>query len=196
MQNKPGKSEIERSQAETALFSQSPWTDISEKQCGTAELKKYLATLLCRRIRDAFPGMANTVTRLLDAEKARRKGMGESRVDHLHKQAYLMKIVDAYRTLALQSLRSPTDLEDDGMKLRGRIVDEKLGFEKEMKMKGHFYDFVEIGNGEKKVREELVDGDSDSDSAQNISSNPAPFTFGSSRDLSPSVSHHSSHPKP
>ncbi|TVY40800.1 Dynamin-A [Lachnellula subtilissima] len=151
VQNRPAKAGVsyDREQEEAALFKQDPWLDIPEDQRGTAMLKKYLATLLCRRIRDAFPGMLNMVTKLLDAEKLRRKGMGESRVDHLHKQAYLMKIVDTYRTLALQALRSPTDLEDDEMKLRGLIVDEKLAFERDMKKKGHLYNFLEIGKPQK-----------------------------------------------
>jgi hypothetical protein len=168
--------------------------DIPEDQRGTAALKKYLASLLCRRIRDAFPGMLNTVTKLLEAEKLRRRGMGESRVDHLHKQAYLMRIVDTYRTLALQALRSPTDLQDDNMKLRGFIVDEKLAFERSMKKKGHFYNFLEIGDKPKADPQELVldldEDDSESDSTPKISSDSFQNPFRPDN-LSPSVSHRS-----
>lgn len=184
VQNRPAKTGVsyDREQEEAALFSQDPWLDIPEDQRGTAMLKKYLAGLLCRRIRDAFPGMLNTVTKLLDAEKLRRRGMGESRIDHLHKQAYLMKIVDTYRTLAIQALRSPTDLQDDDMKLRGFIVDEKLAFERNMKKKGHFYNFLEIEKPQTKTRQDpivihLASDESDSDSADSVSLDPQPNTF-------------------
>ncbi|TVY46890.1 Dynamin-A [Lachnellula occidentalis] len=189
VQNRPAKAGVSynREQEEAALFNQEPWLDIPEDQRGTAMLKKHLASLLCRRIRDAFPGMLNTVTKLLDAEKLRRRGMGESRVDHLHKQTYLMKIVGTYRTLALQALRSPTDLQDDDMKLRGFIVDEKLAFERSMKKKGHLYNFLEIGKPQTKSRQHLAyhpsdeleaDSDeSDSDSVHKVSSDPLPNIF-------------------
>jgi hypothetical protein len=166
VQNRKPKADTSSSREaeEQALFSQAPWTDIPAEQRGTAMLKKHLASLLCRRIRDAFPSMLNTVTKLLDAEKQRRKGMGESRVDHLHKQAYLMRIVDTYRTLALQAWKSPAEVEDDDMKLKGLVVGMDLAFETKMKNEGHFFKFVEIGESTETVRNVKDDADSDSES--------------------------------
>ena len=97
--------------------------------------------------------------------------------------------MERYRTLALQALKSPTDLQDDNMKLRGFIVDEKLAFERNMKKKGHLYNFLEIGEPQTNIRQE-VDDDSDSDATQKVSSDPFPNPFSFRSDnLSPSVSH-------
>ncbi|TVY23382.1 Dynamin-A [Lachnellula hyalina] len=197
VQNRPARAGVayDREQEEAALFNQDPWLDIPEDQRGTAMLKKYLATLLCRRIHDAFPGMLNMITKLLDAEKLRRKGMGEPRVDHLHKQDYLVNIVEKYRTLALQALRSPTDLEDDDMKLRGLVNGDRLAFERDMKKKGHLYNFLEIEKPQKVCQhlgylpsdKSEVDSDESDPESAHKSSDPLSNIFRQDN-LSPSVS--------
>ncbi|KAG9238404.1 P-loop containing nucleoside triphosphate hydrolase protein [Amylocarpus encephaloides] len=136
---------FDREHEEMSTFNKDPWLKIPESQRGIPCLRKYLANLLCKRIRDAFPGMLNTVTNLLEAEKRNRKEMGESRGDHAQRLAYLVAISQRYQDLAHKSLSTPDALPDPEMKLRGKTRNAAQDFAENMINKGHLFEFLEIG---------------------------------------------------
>ncbi|KAF4637832.1 hypothetical protein G7Y89_g237 [Cudoniella acicularis] len=151
-----------REEEEESTFNKDPWTEIPSQQRGTVMLKKHLANLLCKRIRDAFPSMLNTVTRLLETEKVHRRSFGEPRTSHSQKLSYLMEIVGRFQTLALQTLRSPSELPSDSMKLRGLAVQATEQFSTEIISCGFRHKFLEIGDDvEIPVDEEDSDSEPD-----------------------------------
>ncbi|KAH6666614.1 P-loop containing nucleoside triphosphate hydrolase protein [Halenospora varia] len=152
----------DREHEENTTFGKDPWTEVPEEQRGTAMLKKHLANLLCQRIRDAFPGMLNTVTKLLEAERTHRQSFGEPRNDHSQKLSYLASVVGRFQTLALQSLRSPGDLPSDSMKLRGLSEKEKAAFAEDIMENGECFKFLKIGE-DVVVPQKQDDSDLDSD---------------------------------
>lgn len=134
-----------REEEEMATFSRRPWTGIPIERRGTLMLKKFLANLLCRRIRENFPDMQRTIGRLLAAEKAYLMRLGEPRTLHHQQQTYLVSIAERFQTLAHQALTSPEELSADAMKLRGMTQKSGDEFAEELRRHGHFYPFHEIG---------------------------------------------------
>jgi hypothetical protein len=89
--------------------------------------------------------MLSTVTSRLRDEKLHRKTLGESRSDHSQRLAHLVTISQKYQDLAKKSLSTPDALPDAKMKLRGQSKLATQIYTKDMTVKGHFYDFLEIG---------------------------------------------------
>jgi hypothetical protein len=89
--------------------------------------------------------MLSTVTSKLREEKLHRKTLGESRSDHSQRLAHLVNISQRYQDLAKKSLSTPDALPDAKMKLRGQSKIATQTFTKDMTVKGHFYEFLEIG---------------------------------------------------
>jgi hypothetical protein len=147
---------FDREREEAVTFNKHPWIEIPAEQRGTAMLKKYLANLLCRRIRESFPSMQNTVAKLLAAERIRRDSLGEPRSEHPARLAHLMSIVKEFQDLANKALRSPEGLPSDDIKLCGKKQNQADIFTKIMEESGHSYEFLNIGDPvEVEVLEEL-----------------------------------------
>ncbi|EPE35352.1 P-loop containing nucleoside triphosphate hydrolase [Glarea lozoyensis ATCC 20868] len=176
---------FDREQAEAATFTKSPWTEIPKERRGIPALKQYLATLLCTRIREAFPDMLRTVTGKLDEEQLHRRSLGESRADHSQRLAHLVAISQKYQDLAKKSLSTPDALPDAKMKLRGKSKAITQEYTKSMTTNGHFYNFLEIG----KSVDVFINVDEESDSSSE--SLPVPdfgHTRGSKNDLPTPIS--------
>ena len=167
MQNRGPKppADFNREQEEMETFSQDPWLEIPPDQRGTPDLKKYLANLLCRRIREAFPAMQDTAGRLLHVERSKRQKFGKERVDHGQRLAYLMDIVKNFQDLSAKALSSPGDLPLDNLKLRGQTEIEKERFATDMMQNGHRYKFLEIDQA---VESEYHSDDSNEDEDDNF----------------------------
>lgn len=109
-------------------------------------LKTHLANLLSKRIRESFPRMQDTVTRLLAEESAKRETFGDPRAHHQERQAYLLGIAKEFQELSNKTLRSPEELVGfDDMKLRGFTTTQTESFADQMQKSGHRYDFLKIG---------------------------------------------------
>jgi hypothetical protein len=137
---------FDRDEAEKSLFCKEPWCQISQDRRGTANLKKFLSTLLCQRIRDGFPEMQKSVERLLTAEYVRLLELGKPRETLALQRAYLVEITQRFQNLAKKALNKPEDLPSDGMRLRGLVQRSKSSFAKRMHHDGHLYEFFEIDN--------------------------------------------------
>ena len=135
-----------------------------ERQCGTANLKHYLADLLCRRIRKSFPTMQDKVREMLAKERNRIKKFGQPRTSTAQQKSHLISIVNSYQSLAYKSLQNPGELPEDNVKLRGMIRNLKLDFNNEMMRSGLRYAFLAIGDP---VEFECID-DSDSDVSEDL----------------------------
>jgi hypothetical protein len=144
-------SRLEREQAEKTTLSKPPWVDIPEQQRGTAKLKVFLASMLCTRIREAFPEMHRTIAKSLAAEKDTLAILGVDRTDHAQRREYLKTLVARYQELAGWALKSPEELAFDEMKLRGMAQHAAESFAEEMRLNGNSFEFLEIADGTKRA---------------------------------------------
>jgi hypothetical protein len=90
-------SRLDREQAGKTTLGKPPWVDIPEQQRGTANLKVFLANILCRRIRNSFPKMCRALTELLATEKKLSAQLGDSRMDLADQREYLISLVGSYQ---------------------------------------------------------------------------------------------------
>lgn len=107
-------------------------------------LKRFLANLLSRRIRESFPEMQDTVERLLQAERMRRKVLGDPRTKPDLRRNFLRGIIKEFQDLANKALFSPGDLPSDDTKLRGMIVKQNERFATSLSIDGVYYKFLDI----------------------------------------------------
>lgn len=140
-------SRLDREQAEKTTLGKPLWVDIPEQQRGTAKPKIFLANILCRRIREAFPKMCKALAELLAKEKKLSAQLGGGRTDPAEQREYLISLGGSYQELAHYALKSPEELASDEMKLRGMVHHAAESFANEMRRNGNFFDFVEIVNG-------------------------------------------------
>lgn len=153
-------SSFDRAEEEASLFNSDPWLEIPEQQRGTSQLKGFLGQLLCKRIREGFPQMQHTIREKLHHEKTRLERLGKPRENHNQQLSYLRDIVRTYEALAHNALRSPAELPNDEIKLRGFTQNMNADFAKMMMKEGHKYRFLEIGQ---EVEADWSRDDSDSD---------------------------------
>jgi len=144
-------SRLDREKVEKTTLSKRPWVDIPEQQRGTAKLKLFLANILSRRIREAFPEMHRNISKLLTAEKQRLVQLGKARRTLAQKKEYISSLVVRYQELAHFALKSPEELVSDKMKLRGIAYRATEIFAEEMRRNGNLYEFLEIADGANKI---------------------------------------------
>ena len=154
---------FDREEEEQKTFSKEMWAGVPEAQRGIAKLKLYLADLLCKRIRENFPGMQKSVSKMLIVEKKRENSFGDPRTSLHQQQNYLMTVVNLYQDLATKSLRSPGELSTDGVKLRGKIQRQNSKFNDDMMSFGGTYNF--LASDEQVETECIEDPDSESDAS-------------------------------
>jgi hypothetical protein len=146
--HKDNPSSFDREKAERSTFSKEPWIKIEERRRGTAKLKTFLSNLLCRRIREGFPRMQNTVQELLVRERKQLSALGKPRPTPGLQRAYLSAIALKFQTLAGYALNDPQNLPSVDMKLRGMADRAKDEFAEELRLRGHLYEFFAIGETE------------------------------------------------
>ncbi|RDL36733.1 Uncharacterized protein BP5553_06085 [Venustampulla echinocandica] len=146
---------IDREDTERTTLSKHPWVEIPHQRRGTAMLKKFLASILCRRIREAFPGLRIKIMALLAAEKQTLARLGNPRPELYDQRKYLNEIVVRYHDLAHQALKSPEELPSDTMKLRGMVRQAAKTFATEMRINGNLYEFLEIGDSRNALEQPL-----------------------------------------
>ncbi|KAE9365430.1 P-loop containing nucleoside triphosphate hydrolase protein [Stipitochalara longipes BDJ] len=144
-------SRLNREQAEKTTLSKPPWVDIPEQQRGTSKLKVFLANILCRRIRESFPGLRKKIAELLAKEKDNLIKLGNDRTDPAKQREYLLSLVASYQELAQYALKSPEELASNEMKLRGMVRHAAESFANEMRQNGNFFEFLEIDDGTNKA---------------------------------------------
>lgn len=89
--------------------------------------------------------MKDKVETLLHEEKLRRKILGDSRSKKEQRRNFLIGIVKDFQDFAKKALRSPGDLPEDDMKLRGMTFKQNKQFATSLSSDGHFYKFLDIG---------------------------------------------------
>jgi hypothetical protein len=141
-------SSFDREKAERSTFSKDPWLKIEERRRGTPQLKTFLSNLLCRRIREGFPGMQNAVQVRLEQEREKLAILGTPRQTPGLRRAYLSAIALKFQTLAGNALNNPQNLPSVDMKLRGMADGAKDNFAEELRLRGHLYDFSPISEPE------------------------------------------------
>lgn len=142
------RSLFDREKAERSTFSKAPWLNIEERRRGTTKLKTFLSNLLCRSIREGFPGMQNAVQERLVQERNQLSALGKPRPTSSLKRAYLSDIALRFQTLAGFALNDPQNLPSVDMKLRGKADRAKDDFAVELRLRGHLYDFFAISERE------------------------------------------------
>lgn len=129
---------------EEATFRKLPWSQLPSHQQGIASLKEFLAKLLCRQIRVAFPEMQKTIGERLAAQEEKLRRLGDERPDRQQRLQYLMHVVREYNYLAQQALASPESLPLPAMKLRGLARTKTDKFSEVIKSRGEFHPFLNI----------------------------------------------------
>ncbi|KAF5528590.1 Dynamin-A [Colletotrichum aenigma] len=128
-------------EAESQLFDQPPWNKISPNRRGSQMLKRHLGNLLCARIRDNFPTIRDTISRLLSTAEVSRKSLGDPRPTHNLRQQYLRDILQKYCKITNRALYFPGFLDDETMRVRALTRSANESFTQAMKEGGHTFDF-------------------------------------------------------
>jgi hypothetical protein len=147
VQNRSSDADVlfDREKEENETLSKFPWLDLSPHRRGVSMLKRFLANLLCKKIREAFPDMQKSISGLLAIERAKIKELGDPRPTRTQRLQYLYKIVREYNDMAHKALNSPQDLPSTDMKLRGFTRQASDDFAEAIRTKGHLHEFMEIG---------------------------------------------------
>ncbi|KAI8170631.1 hypothetical protein K4K49_001105 [Colletotrichum sp. SAR 10_70] len=128
-------------EAESQLFDQPPWNNIDPSRRGSQMLKKHLGNLLCARIRDNFPTIRDTISRLLSEAEGSRQTLGDPRPTHNLRQQYLRDVLQRYGEIADKALYYPGFLDDEMMRVRAMTRSANEEFTQAMKDRGHAYNF-------------------------------------------------------
>jgi Dynamin central region len=167
---------FDRQKEEDIAFNKEPWITIPEERRGTSMLKRFLANILCQKIRDVFPRTRDTVDELLKNARTRLDALGYPRKDHSQQQRYLISIAEKFQAMASHALKTPEELPKSQMKLRGKVYRANKRFADELVKKGHSYSFSSelqaVGNGNGKApsaQNSEAESESDSDSASHQS---------------------------
>ncbi|KAJ0343713.1 hypothetical protein KNSL1_010062 [Colletotrichum chrysophilum] len=128
-------------EAESQLFDQPPWNNIDPSRRGSQMLKKHLGNLLCARIRDNFPTIRDTISRLLSEAEGSRQSLGDPRPTHNLRQQYLRDVLQRYGEIADKALYYPGFLDDEMMRVRAMTRSANEEFTQAMKDRGHAYNF-------------------------------------------------------
>ncbi|KAI8283814.1 hypothetical protein K4K60_002401 [Colletotrichum sp. SAR11_57] len=128
-------------EAERQLFDQPPWNNIDPSRRGSQMLKKHLGNLLCARIRDNFPTIRDTISRLLSEAEGSRQSLGDPRPTHNLRQQYLRDVLQRYGEIADKALYYPGFLDDEMMRVRAMTRSANEEFTQAMKDRGHAYNF-------------------------------------------------------
>ncbi|KAI8241486.1 Dynamin-A [Colletotrichum sp. SAR 10_99] len=128
-------------EAESQLFDQPPWNKINPSRRGSQMLKRHLGNLLCARIRDNFPTIRDTISRLLSTAEVSRKSLGDPRPTHNLRQQYLRDILQKYCKITNRALYFPGFLDDETVRVRALTRSANESFTQAMKEGGHTFDF-------------------------------------------------------
>ncbi|KAI9786023.1 MAG: hypothetical protein M1816_008175 [Peltula sp. TS41687] len=137
-------SATERAEREARFFASAPWTRLERERCGTAAVAEYLTKLLSKSIEETFPTLLRTIEDLQASKAAQLDRLGPPRKTLEDKRAYLAKLAQDFRSLALPALRGRYDKIPHGMRLRRVIRDANDSFTVQMKTSGHSAPFMEI----------------------------------------------------
>ncbi|KAI8186975.1 hypothetical protein KHU50_001208 [Colletotrichum sp. SAR 10_65] len=131
--------------AETMLFDKPPWNKLRDDRRGSFMLKKYLATLLCSKMRSDFPTIQHNIQKLLGRAKHSREALGDARASHHLRQLYLRDAVERFHAIAKKSLDRPGHLSDRDMMVRSHVRESIDFFTESMRERGHVYEFEDVG---------------------------------------------------
>ena len=135
----------ERQLKEQTFFRDVPWNAQPEQRRGTQALKKYLAELLCSRIKENFPVMLSTIRNRINVTQSRLESLGATRKTVDQKRIYLTRLSQVFHLDASQALRGRYEFStSDSFKLRKLVREANDAFAKELKEHGHTVAFLEI----------------------------------------------------
>ena len=130
---------------EKSFFDNEPWNKLPESRRGTQPLKKYLATLLCRRIQEGFPNILSTIHARQGSLQSELDPLGAPRQTMEKKKTYLTSIAQQFHYLASQALSGRYDgISTSDMRLRMKVRELNDDFVQDMKTYGHSTPFIEI----------------------------------------------------
>ncbi|KAI8159533.1 P-loop containing nucleoside triphosphate hydrolase [Colletotrichum sp. SAR 10_70] len=121
----------QRDRAETLLFDEDPWSDLSSHQCGIGQLRLRLRKMYFEAVRKELPKFESEVGRLLKDEKF--NGLTDALSDDVLQKAFqeaTARLKDAARDHAKGTYRYDINkLPDDSpAKLRSRVRDHDVRF--------------------------------------------------------------------
>ncbi|KAH0424692.1 dynamin gtpase [Colletotrichum camelliae] len=108
---------------------------------GISKKLRHLGNLLCARIRDTFPNIRDTISRLLAEAEGSRQSLGDPRPSHNLRQQYLRDVLERYGEIADRALYFPGFLDDETIRVRAMTRNANETFTREMKEGGHTFDF-------------------------------------------------------
>ena len=140
-----GLEPLERHMREKSFFGNEPWNKLQESRRGTQPLKKYLATLLCRRIQEIFPNILSTIQAGQNSVKSELRSLAAPRETVEKKRTYLTTIAQHFHFLASQALHGRYEMiSTSDMRLRMKVREFNNGFVLDMKTHGHSTPFMEV----------------------------------------------------
>ncbi|KAL8925579.1 MAG: hypothetical protein Q9208_003471 [Pyrenodesmia sp. 3 TL-2023] len=135
-------SSVDRHNREKAFFDLEPWDKLPEARRGTQALKRYLAEILCRRIKETFPSVLTTIQRRQTATADQLAKLGSSRDSVEEKRTYLTELTQKHYSLTSQALRGRYHgLSNESLKLRRFVREANDAFTSKMIDHGHSVPF-------------------------------------------------------
>ncbi|KAI8183871.1 hypothetical protein K4K51_013041 [Colletotrichum sp. SAR 10_75] len=131
--------------AEMTLFDKPPWNNLRDERRGSVMLKRYLANLLCSKMREDFPDIQENTTKLLGTARRSREILGAARSSHHLRQLYLRDAVERFHAIAKMSLNSPGHLSEWEMMVRSQLRNSSNFFTESIRERGHAYRFEDFG---------------------------------------------------
>ncbi|KAI4251147.1 MAG: hypothetical protein LQ352_005034 [Teloschistes flavicans] len=139
---KSGISSLERHEKEQAFFNHSPWTELPTSRRGAHALKRFLADLLCDRIKGTFPTLLTTIQARQEATQRELDKLGSPRSTVAEKRSYLTKLAQHFHDVCSQMLGGRYhEFRNDGLKLRKFVWEANDAFAAEMIHHGHCVPF-------------------------------------------------------
>ncbi|KFY47622.1 hypothetical protein V496_10532 [Pseudogymnoascus sp. VKM F-4515 (FW-2607)] len=162
---------LSRGTKEQEFFNKKPWSALPKSRVGVDELKKRLTVLLTDMVKKEFPNIKSQLAKDLVLAKKQLAMIGTERATPQQQRVYLEEIAAKFKDLSKLALDGDYQDEiiqnDKCLRLPTLIANRCDLFEKEIRTKGHTYEFDnDEGNGSGNDE----DDDDDDDEATSIAS--------------------------
>ena len=130
---------------ETQFFATDPWAKLPESRRGSEALKRYLASLLCKHIQNAFPLLLKEIEARITSTTSMIRSLGSPRREHEEKRTYLANLAQNFHSIADRMVNGRYDSGGTcEMKLRMFVRNANEVFAYNMENDGQAAPFVAI----------------------------------------------------
>ncbi|KAL9113935.1 MAG: hypothetical protein Q9227_002069 [Pyrenula ochraceoflavens] len=165
----PGKQDLEdpsfdRNEAELNFFkTKKKWSEVDPDKKGASALRSKLQEVLTTHVRREFPSVRKEITQRLRAAQQSRDSLGPARDQLSDQRNYLTKIATEFYNITFSATRAQYDQdvfdENPVLRLATKVANRNASFERDMKQRGHLYQFSKGGSVDSHTHAEETDQD-------------------------------------